>query len=98
MSKGDIGFSSCFPYGVDEGPCFLDHECKEGLFCGHRNCPTSFGNDEANCCGRNQIKSPNYPDGYFINDEKTWLITAPVGSIIILHFHSFHVKFDILEH
>ena len=78
----------CNPYGVDEGPCVLDDQCKGNLFCGYKNCPASFGNYDANCCGKNQFKSPYYPNGYFNYYEKTWLITAPVGSIIILQFHS----------
>ena len=92
MSKTDIGFGACYPYGVDDGPCISDDECKDNLFCGYKNCPASFGNDDANCCGRNQFKSPNYPNDYFNNDEKSWLITAPVGSIINLQFHSFYVR------
>ena len=95
MSKTDIGFGACFPYGVDQGPCVFDNQCKDNLFCGYKNCPASFVNDDANCCGRNQFKSPNYPNIYFPNDEKTWLITAPVGSIINLQFHSFHVRLII---
>ena len=92
MSKNDIGFSGCFPYGIDEGPCIFDDECKDNLFCGYKNCPATFGNDDSNCCGLMQFKSPNYPNNYFNNDEKTWLITAPFGSIINLQFHSFHVR------
>ena len=91
MSKNDIGFSGCFLYGVNEGPCVFDDQCKDDLFCGYKNCPISFGNDDANCCGTNQLKSPNYPNNYFTYDKKTWLITAPFGSIINLQFHSFHV-------
>ena len=91
ISRNDFGFCSCFPCEVDEGPCVLDDECKDNLFCGYKNCPTSVDND-GNCCGRNQFKSPNYPNNYFLKDEKTWLITAPVGSIINLQFHSFHVR------
>ena len=92
VSRDDFGFSACYPYGVDDGPCVFDNQCKENLFCGYKNCPASFGNDDANCCGRNQFKSPNYPNNYFPDDEKTWLITAPLGSIINLQFHSFHVR------
>ena len=92
MSKNDFGFGTCFPYGNNEGPCISDDQCKYSLFCGYKNCPVSFGNDDANCCGRNQFKSPNYPNEYFLNDEKTWLITAPVGSIINLQFQFFHVR------
>ena len=91
MSKKDIGFCSCFPCGIDEGPCFFDYECQGNLFCGYKNCLASFGDNDANCCG-NQFKSPNYPNNYFPKDEKTWLITAPIGSIITLQFHSFHVR------
>ena len=93
VSKNHIGFSACFSYGVDEGPCVFDDQCKDSLFCGYKNCPGLFGNDDVNCCGRNQLKSPNYPNNYFPNDEKTWHITGPVGSIINLQFHSFHVRF-----
>ena len=91
VSKNDIGFSACFPYGINEGPCVFDEQCKDNHFCGYKNCLASFGNDDANCCGRNQFKSPNYPNDYFSNDEKTWLITAPIGSIIRIEFHTFDV-------
>ena len=91
MSKNDFGFCTCFPCGVDEGHCVSDDQCKNSLFCGYKNCPISFGNNDANCCG-NQFKSPNYPNEYFPNDIKTWLITAPIGSIINLQFHFFHVR------
>ena len=92
MSKYDIGFSSCFKNGVDEGPCYFDEDCKDTLFCGYKNCPATVANDSANCCGRNQFKSPNYPNSFFSNAEKTWLITAAIGSIIILEFHSVNVR------
>ena len=96
VNKNDIGFSGCFPYGINEGPCVFDEQCKDDYFCGYKNCPASFGNDDANCCGRNQFKSPNFPNNYFKNDIKTWLIKAPIGSIINLQFHLFHVRL-ILE-
>ena len=92
-SKNDIGFSGCFPYGIDEGPCIFDDDCKDNLFCGYKNCPATFGNDDSNCCGLMQFKSPNYPNNYFNNDEKTWLITAPIESIIKLQFHNFTISF-----
>ena len=96
MSKNEFGFCSCFSCGLDEGPCVYDYQCNDNLFCGYKNCPVSFGNDDANCCGRNQFKSPNYPNEYFHDDIKTWLITAPVGTIINLQFQNFHVR-HILE-
>ena len=92
VSENHIGFSGCFSYGVDEGPCTFDAQCKDSLFCGYKNCQASDGNNDVNCCGKNEFKSPNYPNRYFPLDEKTWLITAPVGSIIILQFHSFSVR------
>ena len=95
VDKNDIGFSGCFPYGVNEGPCVFDDQCKDDIFCGYKNCLASF-DDDANCCSRNQFKSPNYPNNFFTNDVKTWLITAPFGSIINLQFHSFHVR-NIVE-
>ena len=91
VSENDFGFRSCFPYGIDEGPCIFDDQCKDNLFCGYKNCPASFGND-SNCCGRNQFKSPNYPNNYFPNDIKTWHITSPFGLKINLQFDSFHVR------
>ena len=94
VDKNDIGFSGCFPYGVNEGPCVFDDQCKDDIFCGYKNCLASF-DDDANCCSRNQFKSPNYPNNFFTNDVKTWLITAPFGSIINLQFHSFHVRFIV---
>ena len=69
MSKNDIGFSGCFPDVVR--PCFFDDECKNNLFCGYKNCPASFGNGDANCCTRNQFKSPNYPNDYFSKAPST---------------------------
>ena len=92
VDKNDNGFCSCFPCEVDEGPCFSDDQCKDFLFCGYKNCPVSFGNDDADCCNKNQFKSQNYPNDYFQNAMETWLITAPVGSIINLQFHTFHVR------
>ena len=50
VSKDHIGFSGCFSYGVDEGPCAFDAQCKDSLFCGYKNCPTIVGNHDANCC------------------------------------------------
>ena len=95
MSKNDIGFSECFPFGVNEGPCVFDNQCKENLFCGYKNCPALF-NDNDNCCTKNEIlKSPNFPSYYTPNTEKTWLITASKGSIINLQFHLFHVRFIV---
>ena len=93
MSKKDIGFCSCFPCGIDEGPspCFSDQDCKNGLFCGFNNCPSTF-DDNADCCTKDQLKSPNYPNDYPHNTEQTWLMTAPSGSIINLYFHSFIVR------
>ena len=91
-SKTDVGFSACFPYGIDDGPCVHDDQCKDNLFCGYKNCPASFDTND-NCCTKNELlKSPNFPTNYPTNTEKTWLITAPVGSIITLQFHSFHVR------
>ena len=92
VSRHEIGFSACFPYGVDDGPCIFDKDCKDDLFCGYKNCPDSFGNEDANCCGRNQFKSPNYPTKYFPNDEVTWLLTASLGFIIHLQFNYFQVR------
>ena len=91
MSKNDIGFNTCFPYGVvDEGPCIYDDQCKDNLFCGYKNCPASF-DDNDNCCTKKELlKSPNFPLPYTSYTEKTWLLTAPTGSIITLQFHSFH--------
>ena len=92
MSKNDIGFSACFPYGIHEGPCVFDNECKENLFCGYKNCPSSF-DENHNCCTKTELlKSPNFPINYPPSTEKTWLITAPFGTIINLQFHSFHVR------
>ena len=91
VSKYEFGFCSCFICGVDEGPCVSDDQCKDDLFCGYKNCPALF-DTSANCCGKSQFKSSNYPNEYFPNDEKTWLLTAPVGLIIKLQFQSFHVR------
>ena len=92
MGKIGNGFNACLPYGINEGPCFFDHQCKDNLFCGYRNCPASF-HDDANCCTKNELlKSPNFPNVYPANIIRNWLITAPIGSIINLQFHTFHVR------
>ena len=36
--------------------------------------------------------SPNFPDSYPINIKESWLLTAPIGSIIILDFVFFKVR------
>ena len=80
------------PCGTDQGDCDTHDECQDGLDCGSNNCPASLGFDsEVDCCYPG-ISSPNYPNLYPYNVEKTWLLTAPTGSIIILQFHSFHVR------
>ena len=95
MSKNDTRFSSCFPYGVNEGPCVFDNQCKVNLFCGYKNCPASYDAID-NCCTRNDLlKSPNFPMNYPPNTVKNWLITAPIGSIINIQFHFFHVIFIV---
>ena len=67
VDKNDIGFCSCFPCGVDEGPCTFDNECKDDLHCGYKNCPSSFDTND-NCCTKNDLlKSPNFPNPYPIN-------------------------------
>ena len=92
MSKNDIGFSACFPYGINEGPCVFDDQCKDNHFCGYKNCPASFDAND-NCCTNNELlKSPNFPNVYPANIIRNWLITAPIGSIINLQFHTFHVR------
>ena len=90
--NGDIGFCSCFPCGINEGPCFNDNECMANLFCGYNNCPASFGfSEKVDCCTKYQFKSQNYPSKYSHNTEQSWHITASVGSYINLQFHTFHV-------
>ena len=39
--------------------------------------------------------SPNYPNAYPNYAQVTWLISAPIGSIINLQFHSFHVRINV---
>ena len=87
VTKGDINYCSCYPCELNEGPCFHDDECQNNLFCGYENCPSTSGD----CCTNDQLKSPNYPEHYLPNTEKTWILLAPLGSIIDLKIHSFHV-------
>ena len=95
MSKTEIGFSACFPNGIDEGPCVFDDECKDHLFCGYKNCPASYDVDD-NCCTKNELlKSPNFPMNYPKYTHKSWTLTSPVGFIINLQFHLFDVRFII---
>ena len=94
VSNGEIGFCSCNPCSENEGDCESDDECQDGHFCGYNNCPVSIGFDsDVDCCYKpTELMSPNYPNSYPNNAEETWLLTAPTGSIIILQFHSFHVR------
>ena len=93
MNKNDnIGFGACFLYGINEGPCVFDDQCKDNLLCGYKNCPASF-DENYNCCTKNELlKSPNFPINYPPNIEKTWLISAPFGSIINLQFQYFELQ------
>ena len=91
--NGEIGFCGCYTCSEYEGDCDAHAECQDGLICGSKNCPALLGFDsEIDCCTSTQIMSPNYPNSYPNNAEETWLLTAPTGSIIILQFHSFHVR------
>ena len=95
MSKNEIGYSACYSFEIDDGPCNFDEQCKETLICGYKNCPPSF-DENHNCCTKNELlKSPNYPMNYPPYVEKNWLITASFGSIINLQFQSFQVRLII---
>ena len=92
ISENDIGFRACFLYGVDEGPCTNDDQCKDNLSCGYKNCPALY-DDNDNCCTKFELlKSQNFPENYPIDIQETWSITAPTGSIINLQFHHFQVR------
>ena len=92
MSKYDTAFCLCFPCGVDEGPCFIDDQCKDNLNCGYKNCLAPF-DDNDNCCTKKELlKSTNFPFNYPHLHNTSQLITANIGSIIILQFHFFHVR------
>ena len=94
VKMGDDKFCNCNTCSENEGDCDYHYHCQSNHFCGSNyNCPTSLIFDsDVNCCSSTQIMSPNYPNSYPINVEETWLITAPIGSIINLQFHSFHVR------
>ena len=95
-SNGDDGFCNCNTCSENEGDCDYQFHCQDGLSCELDNCPASLGFDsEIDCCSSKQIVSPNYPGLYPANAEETWLIAAPTGSIIVLQFHSFHVRFFV---
>ena len=95
VSKNEIGYSACYSFEIDDGPCNFDEQCKETLICGYKNCPSSFDKNH-NCCTKNELlKSPNYPMNYPPYVEKNWLITASFGSIINLQFQSFQVRLII---
>ena len=90
--NGEIGFCYCHSCSENEGDCDSNEECQDGLACGSNNCPATLGFDSNVDCCINAISSPNYPNSYPSNAEETWLLTAPVGLIINLQFHSFHVR------
>ena len=92
VSNGEIAFCHCNTCSENEGDCDAHDECQDSFFCGSNNCPASLGFDsEIDCCS-NQIMSPNHPNSYPNNAYETWLLTATFGSIITIHFHSFHVS------
>ena len=67
----------------------------DGLWCGSQNCPEHLGFDsEVDCCDiPSELLSPNYPQSYDTwSETQTWLITADLGTIINLQFHSFIVS------
>ena len=66
----------------------------DGLWCGSQNCPEHLGYDsEVDCCDiPSELLSPNYPNSYPDYIYETWLITADLGTIINLQFHSFIVS------
>ena len=95
MSKNEFGFCSCFSCGVDEGPCVFDDQCMDNLFCGYKNCPASFDEND-NCCTKYELlRSQNFPMNYLSYTDKTWLITAPNEKMINLQFHFFQVRNDV---
>ena len=67
----------------------------DGFWCASHNCPEHLGyGTEVKCCDvPTKLLSPNYPESYkmFYTDPPTWLITADIGTIINVQFHSFHV-------
>ena len=82
----------------NEGDCDYNSECQSNHFCGSNNCPAALGfESEFDCCSSTQIMSPNYPDPYPTFTQETWLIKAPIGSTIILQFHSFLVNMILLK-
>ena len=93
--NGEMGFCHCHSCSENEGDCDSNNECQDGLACGSNNCPATHGFDSNVDCCINAISSPNYPNSYPSNAEETWLLTAPVGLIINLQFHSFHVRFIV---
>ena len=66
----------------------------DGFWCASHNCPEHLGyGTEVKCCDvPTKLLSPNYPESYeTYTDPPTWLITADIGTIINVQFHSFHV-------
>ena len=86
---------SGIPCKEAEGDCDSNDDCDINLFCGSNNCPDSLGFDfKVDCCYEltsNTLMSPNYPNFYPNDHVEPWLITADVGLIINLQFHSFQV-------
>ena len=92
--------SSGIPCKENEGDCDSHNECEINLFCGSNNCPDSLSFDlEVDCCYEltsNTLISPNYPNFYPNDNIQTWSITADVGLIINLQFHSFQVLLQLI--
>ena len=92
------------PCKVNEGHCYHDQQCHNGLMCGHRNCPAELGYaNDTNCCFEHcnewldltngVLTSPNYPNDYPKGMECAWTIIAPhEHQIVKLEFVDFEVS------
>ena len=44
-----------------------------------------------------QLQSPNYPNKYPKNKDCHWIITAPLGFVVVLEFQTFEVRYDCIN-
>ena len=97
------------PCKANEGQCYHDQQCSDGLKCGQSNCPVDLGyRNTTNCCYEHCnewldleagiLKSPGFPSNYANEKKCSWTISAPRNHFVTLEFTDFKVYCFIITH